>query len=267
MTGLAYRETIAASSTRFRDLLASADPQAVVASCPDWSVDDLLWHLAEVQWFWATIVADRLDSPKDAEATKPNRPTSHDGLVDLATTATDRLLAALDDVADDEPVWSWSPDGNGAWVHRRQAHEALIHRVDAELVAGEESHLDPDMATDGIDEVLCQMFGQVPSWGDFLGDDRRLVVAATDTGRGWDLELGRFAGTSPRSGKAHDWPAVRVIGDPAQVDLGDAATTISGPAADLDLWLWLRTGEDRLDLGGDQSTLDAFRHLVHDGIQ
>ena len=29
-------------------------------SCPDWNADDLLWHLAEVQWFWATIVRERV---------------------------------------------------------------------------------------------------------------------------------------------------------------------------------------------------------------
>ena len=37
------------------------------------------------------------------------------------------------------------------WVRRRQGHEALIHRVDAEQAAGLASSIDPGLAEDGIE--------------------------------------------------------------------------------------------------------------------
>jgi hypothetical protein len=42
-----------------RALAAAADRRFAlpVAGCPGWSVADLVWHLLEVQQFWAAIVA------------------------------------------------------------------------------------------------------------------------------------------------------------------------------------------------------------------
>jgi hypothetical protein len=37
---------------------------------------------------------------------------------------------------------------------RRQAHEALIHRLDAELTMGERTPMDADINADGVDEAL-----------------------------------------------------------------------------------------------------------------
>jgi len=47
-----YRAHLAEESARFAEVIAEVPPDARVPSCPDWSADDLLWHLAEVQWFW-----------------------------------------------------------------------------------------------------------------------------------------------------------------------------------------------------------------------
>lgn len=253
-------------SQRLRSVLGSADPDLTVPSCPDWTVDDLVWHLAEVQWFWATVVARRLDSPGDAEAGKPPRPDGHDDLLDLSAVATDRLLGALADIDDDEPVWSWNGAGTGAWVRRRQAHEALIHRVDAELVTGVDSHLDPVLAADGVDEVLTEMFGLVPAWGRFVDHDHHVVVATTDVTRAWHVSVGRWLGTSPRSGRAHDRPVLHVVTNPDD-RRPEVSTAVTGPASDLDRWLWSRTGEDALELDGDPAVLAAFRAIVNDGIQ
>lgn len=60
-------------STRFAVALGEALPDASVPTCPEWDADDLLWHLAEVQWFWGTIVRHALTEPPPAEA-RPERP-------------------------------------------------------------------------------------------------------------------------------------------------------------------------------------------------
>src|SRR5918995_144022 len=51
------------------------------------------------------------------------------------------------------------------FILRRQAHEALIHRVDAEQAAGVPSDVDPALASDGVHEVLAVMYGGCPPWG------------------------------------------------------------------------------------------------------
>ena len=70
-----------AESARFRAVLAEA-PIVAVPSCPDWDTDDLLWHLGEVQWFWATIVAGRPQGPESLS--RPSRPEDRAGLLALS---------------------------------------------------------------------------------------------------------------------------------------------------------------------------------------
>ena len=55
---------------------------------------------------------------------------------------------------------------------RRQPHEALIHRVDAELAAGAPTGLDEALATDGVDEILTVMIDchDIPVWSRFEPD-------------------------------------------------------------------------------------------------
>ena len=132
-----YLAHIEQESSRFIACLADADPAAPVPSCPEWTVDDLIWHLAEVQLFWGAIVRDRLDDPDAAEEGKPSRPEDHAALVALFGDATRQLLDALATTPPETEVWTWADDHTVAFVLRRQAHEALIHRMDAELVAGE----------------------------------------------------------------------------------------------------------------------------------
>lgn len=264
MAELDLPAVIARESDRFRALLGPADPTARVPSCPDWDVDDLLWHVAETQWFWGTITAERLDTPKPARASKPARPDGHDELLALGEQATERLLDALDGIDDDTPVWSWNEAGNGTFVRRRQAHEITIHRIDAQLVVGETPDLDPVLATDGIDEALDEMFGLVPPWGEFVASDESVEVIATDTATSWYVQLGRFVGTSPRTGKDYDRPVVAPIRD--AIDR-QASALLSGSAADLDLWLWSRAGTEALDTTGDTEAWARFAHLVGEGIQ
>ncbi len=157
---------VRSESARFGELLAGADPAAPVPTCPDWTAADLLWHLAEVQLFWGAIVRERLDSPDAAEASKPDRPDDYRALLELYGRASAELVAALEDTADDVRVWTWFPaDQSAGFVRRRQAHEALIHRFDAELTAGTAAgEVDGALATDGALEVLEWMFGGYPDW-------------------------------------------------------------------------------------------------------
>jgi len=153
-----------------------------------------------------------------------------------------------------------------AFIRRRQAHEALIHRVDAELAAGHRrSLMDPALSADGADEALRIMYGgEVPTWGTLAADgSRTLRIQATDTGDSWLVTLGQFTGTDPDDQKSYDQPGIGVAaGDPG----GAAAATVRGTADDLDCWLWQRPPLTVLERSGDPDVLSAFDALIADGI-
>src|SRR6059058_6149952 len=192
---LDYLASLHAESTRFVDALRAADPSARVPSCPDWDADELLWHLNGVQWFWGSIVADRLQSPDGVE--EQPRPDSHSGLVELFEQNAARLHEALSAADPAEQVWMWADDKTVGYIRRRQAHEALIHRLDAELVSRDVTPLDPELASDGVEEVLDVMFGGCPPWGTFTPSGKHAHVVAIDTGLVVPVALGRFTGTDP----------------------------------------------------------------------
>ena len=77
----AYLAHIRTESARFREVLADCDPAARVPACPDWDADDLLWHLASVQAFWAEVVRSRPAPADEDYESKLPRPDSHDGLL------------------------------------------------------------------------------------------------------------------------------------------------------------------------------------------
>ena len=143
-----YREALLLNGQAFA-AAAAHDLRATVHACPEWDVNDLLWHLAEVHWFWgevverrATEVAFELARPPDAD------------LPELYDRTFDRLLRVLDDAPDDTPVWTWANEKNVGWVRRRMAQETVVHRWDAEAATGTPAPIDPEMAEDGIDEFL-----------------------------------------------------------------------------------------------------------------
>ena len=260
---LDYLGHLARESTRFHDAIQLATPQARVPSCPDWNADDLLWHLTEVQFFWATVVGEKLPAD-EAEKRKPERPADRAGLLALYQQASRYLGQVLASASPDTYAWTWSDDQTVGFIRRRQAHEALIHRVDAELAADSRTALDPQLAADGADEVLRVMYGGVPDWGTFSPDPGRTVrLRATDTGDSWVVTLGRFTGTDPDDGTAHDLPDLRA----AEQDSGEPATAeISGAAGDLDCWLWHRPPLAAIERSGDPDVLASFDTTIGPGI-
>lgn len=232
-------------------MLDGADLAAPVPTCPGWTAADLLWHLTEVQDFWGTIVRDRLTDPSTYEA--PTRPDD-DGLVDAFHAASAQLYDVLVDTDDDTPAWTWlESDQTVGFIRRRQAHEALIHRLDAELTVGSRTDLDADMATDGILEALDLIFGGAPGWAEVAMHGPVGRLATDDTGVAWTVHLGRFSGTSPDSGNTYaDEPMFSLV------DSGEPSFEIGGTAADLDAWIWSRPPLGEVRRRGDTSTLEAI---------
>lgn len=252
---------IQAESARFAAVLRDTDPAAPVPTCPEWTAADLVWHLAEVQLFWCAIVRDRLTDPGAAGAAEPERPAGYAALLALGQRASTELAAALEGTADDVRVWSWSADESVGFVRRRMAHEALVHRLDAELTVGPASDVDAELATDGVREVLQLVLGGSPAWSVFSPTGPLGRLRTSDTGAEWLVQLGGFSGQSPNSGKTFDHRPVLEL-----VDSGEPAYTVSAPARDLDAWVWNRPTLTDVTVEGDRGAFDALAALIGQGV-
>ena len=255
-----YLAHLAKDSARFRAVLAEADPATAVPGCPAWQSDDLLWHLAEVQDFWSWIVSHRPEGP-DGYA-QPSRPATRDELLALFDERSAALQAALAGVDPAEKAWTWSEDRTVDFIVRRQALEALVHRLDAEQTVGEVTPLDAALATDGVDEVLDVMFGRVPEWGDFSPLPHFLRVDCSDTGASVWVQLGRFSGTDPEDEVRYDEDDIAVVPDPGI----EPDAVISGLAETLLARLWRRGDGADVHLAGDMEIIDRFRNAIHHPI-
>ena len=257
-------EVIRSESQRFAEVLAHAAPDAPCPTCPEWTASDLLWHLIEVQSFWAGILATGAvsDEQKEAvDAAAPERPDTVDSMLPLRQKATESLCIALARFGDHEPRWTWwAPDQTVGFTRRMQVCEATMHRVDAELAAGvPRSAISQEVAVALVDQCVDVMWGWMPDWATYeqLGV---VELLAADTGARWSLEVGHWTGTGPESGKEFDWPCARRAAPDAT-----ASAMAVAPVVDLALWAWTRGGV--VETTGAAATLGALAGLIDHGIQ
>lgn len=264
-----YLDHLRADSARFRTLLTDCDPAARVPACPDWDAADLLWHLAHVQLFWATVVTTRPAGPP--QDWPPARPSSYADLLAAFDGSSAALATALERADPEEEAWHWADEHTVATSYRRQAHEALIHRLDAEQTVAQhggqhggqhgaqDSSIDPALAADGVAELLEVMYGgPVPDWGRFDPAQGVVKVSLNDAAVDLWVQPGLFIGTDPESGRNQDGPHLVLLDAPP----GAADTVIEGRAADVDAWLWHRRDDAGISRSGDDVTLASFLAAV-----
>ena len=250
-------------SNRFRSALRRADPGTAVPTCPGWDAADLVWHLAEVQSFWGRVVQQRCSDPAQLTGDDPVRPERYADLLDLLQRSSKELARTLRKTPPATPVWTWADEQTVGFVLRRQAHEALIHRVDAECAVGDRTPLDPALATDGVDEALRIMFAGAPDGAELTTDDQAVVrLRTTDTDASWLATLARYEGTDGQ-GQDQSGPTLVVAAE----DHGlPTVATVSAAAGDLDCWLWGRPPLGSVELAGDVRVLARLREVVDSGI-
>lgn len=259
-----YLDHIRSESRRFRDVLADCDPAARVPACPDWDAVELLWHLAEVQWFWSRIIQHRPAGPGGLE--HPARPDSRPGVLESFDDWSEQLVSALADAGPDEPAWSWAPEQTVGFSYRRQAHEALIHRLDAEQAAGSAdavSPLDPSLAVDGVAELLEVMYGgEPPAWATFRPGPHYARIDLPDVGASLWARPGMISGTDPDSGETVDGPHLLAVEHPGT----EASVVVSGAAGDVDAWLWGRHDGASVTITGDAAAYTALRSALSEPL-
>jgi uncharacterized protein (TIGR03083 family) len=262
-----YLDHIRTESARFREVLTTCDPAARVPGCPDWDASDLLWHLAEVQWFWAKTIRTRPAAPDDVDVPAPTRPATYAELLETFDDFSHSLVVELGRADPSEPAWHWSHEKQVGTSYRRQAHEALIHRLDAEQAAGSETPLDTDLAADGVLEVFEFMYGgPPPEWGRIEPGDQHVRFELTGpdgaTMESIWVQPCTFYGTDPESGKNYDGPHLLAVDDPGT----EPDAVVRGNAADIDAWLWKRHDESGIEISGDPAAYAAFHAAVAEGI-
>jgi uncharacterized protein (TIGR03083 family) len=219
------------------DAAEAAGLEAPVASCPGWSVAELVWHTLEVHWFWGTIVAQRIQDPSGLAPLV--RPADED-LLDRYREGVAILRAALDTATDDTAVWTWADQKDVGFVRRRMAQETAVHRWDAEAAAGRTWSIPVDLATEGIDEFLFHFLPDVSDGAAPL--DGTVHLHTTDEG-------------------GHgEW--LVVIGDDGEAvvtrEHAKGSCALRGPASDLLLALWRRQPLSAVDVVGDVGVAERF---------
>jgi len=219
-------------------LLASArtDLGAPVPSCPGWSVELLVSHIGRV-WSWAATIVGT-----GAGADFPAIP---EGLVgaELIGWSEQQVRQLLDALAAADPgagCWTFGPPPTALFWFRRQALETVVHAWDVQQAVGPPDPIDPDVASDGVDEFLTVMLPgrfqrQPDAWS-----GQSLHLHRTDGDGEWLVRLG--PGTSVSVEHAHG--------------RGDVA--LRGPASSLYLWCLSRVPSSDLEVSGDRAVADRW---------
>lgn len=219
---LDHRAELARVQKDFAAAIPTVAAATAVPWCRDWTVRDLVLHLAEVH-HWAAAMA-RSEDVDELPA--------GDGLLsryEACATELRETLAALDPLA---PARTLIPDGTVAFWSRRQLHETLIHLWDLRTAGELPVVIDREVWADTVDEVVTVMHPRQVRLGRALAAPVRIALTATDADLSWTL------------------PA-----SPAATE----KITVSGPAESLALLLWGRTGasDPALDVTGDGDVLRA----------
>ncbi len=212
---------------------------ATVPPCPDWRVADLLEHTGGVHHWAAAHVREGAGCNE-----RDLVPAPATGVLDWYVAEHAALVTALREAPADIDSWTFLPAPSPlAFWARRQAHEAAIHRADAEAAAGTRPTYPTEFAADGIDELVAGFLAR--RRGRLVSDPpRSLLIAPTDSPRRWHFTIGPDGRTVSR--------------EPAPADC-----TVAGSASEIYLLLWNRGSRERVVVAGDLAVLDLWRDLAH----
>jgi hypothetical protein len=170
----------------------------------------------------ATAVGDQLGDSPDRELI-PRRAEGLDPL-EWMRERLDLLLPMLSEIPADATRWNFvnGPRSPVEFWWRRQLHETLIHRVDAELaLRAPVGKAAPDVAADGVAErFLLSALGE---------------VQVEDLGRGQGMIVHLHATDAPETEWTIDTADARYARAHTKADVA-----LRGPAWSLDRWIWRR---------------------------
>ena len=256
METLDFLEALRREVAAMQSIVAGADLDASVPTCPGWSMRDLVVHTGQVHRHKTASVRDDWTS---GPAPWPDGPEGD--AVEWFDEGIDEMLGVFATADLGAPSWTWcSHDHDVEWWVRRMAHETLIHGADAALAVGELPAIDEALATDGVDELLDEMMVGAPSWAELVEGDQ--VVALVTPQKSWMLRTATWTGESPKGQRFEDEQGL-IYAEAAD----EADTVISCAASELDLWLWGRGSLRAEAVTGDDSLKDLVRSIAIEATQ
>jgi uncharacterized protein (TIGR03083 family) len=238
-----------AETVRLVAAVSGLEPDTPVPTCPEWAVRDVVTHVGTGHRWAAEIVVGRLQNPPPYLVMEA--PQDRDAWAQWLIDGARRLTHAVRDGGPDRPVWTWRAEGTAGFWLRKMLHDELVHRFDVELAGGHLGAVAPDVAADGVSDLLASIAALSPTgsgdpiFRDLAGAGEVLQFQATDpglAGAAWLVER-TPAGVGWRTGRA-----------PADV-------TVRAPARELLLVLNRRLGPDRhgVQITGDRA---LFTHWL-----
>ncbi len=214
-----------------------------VPTCPEWTVGDLVGHVAGLYEWVGEHVSRGVTSAPEARL---RRPPAAEAL-SAFDQSYESIVAILDRLDPEFPAWNPEPQPKrAAFWHRRMAHETAVHRWDAQVSSGLTEPIETKLAVDGITEVIDTMLltRSDPSAQPQVGI---AALVATDSGDEWLVRV-RPAGVALLDTSTITHEEHRI------------AARAAGSASDLMLALWGRIPFDVLQVGGDLRLLTALRY-------
>jgi uncharacterized protein (TIGR03083 family) len=222
----------------FAEVIDGEPTAVLVPSCPGWSLADLTGHLGTVHRWAEHLVRVRAQERISGAAMALGEPQAS---ARWLRAGGEVLLSTLREADPAAPMWAWGGDQHVRFWSRRQLHETMVHRMDAELALGRAPGASPAVAADAIDEHLANL----PRAAAFSlrvanlhGHGGRLAFVASDAASSWVVTL-------------------RPNGFDVVADLGPSDVVVQGPAVTLLLVLYRR-----LPLGADGIRVAGERPLV-----
>jgi len=139
---------------------ATADLDADVPTCPGWQAANLLGHVAS-GWeaFRIIMESGSVDAPDFGSFASP--PEDHGELPEFARSRLALLVPVVQHADAMQEVWSWTGPETLAFYQRRSHLETVVHRVDAELAAGDRTPIPPAVGIDAVDELFTVLLAGV----------------------------------------------------------------------------------------------------------
>ena len=223
------------------EVLRSTDPadlDRAVPSCPGWTVEDLVTHIAQVQR-WATRI---VSAPPGVKVERRVEAPTGPAIIDWFGAGADALIEAFATVDLDHEVYAFVGPRPARWWIRRQTHEAVMHAWDRQHATGTPDAIDPAVASDGIDELLTELLTpRLVDTSVFAPTGELIHVHTTDVDGEW---------------------LVRIAPDQIEVTREHAKGEVAlrGPAADVLLTLFARQRADKsgVEVLGSADLLDRL---------
>jgi uncharacterized protein (TIGR03083 family) len=243
-----YLECLGADYARLRAVVPD-HLDAPVPTCPGWTVADLTSHVGEVYLHKTAAMREGAEP----EPWPPPELAEEEPLA-LLERAYAELRAEFAAHQPDDPSGTWyKPDQRVAFWARRMAQETVIHRIDAELGAGQPvAPVPDDLAVDGCDELLKVFLAySVAEWGRYFTD-----ILAASPGRTYAVS------TDGAAWQVRSGPGLLTVEDGATD--ADVTVTVSGPPTALLRWLWNRDtpGEPGVTVDGPPEAVQELRRCI-----